>query len=79
MITDELVKTDRREAREKFAIFLMEKEGYSEADIRTFLDTKQAVLEDRSPTELIYGGELDRGMRAVYTLLDGLTDDDNES
>lgn len=76
MIVEELVKTDRREARERFAYFLLERHGFIASDSQTFMETRQAVLEDRSPHELIYTGEHERGMAAVYTLLDGLVDDD---
>lgn len=75
MIIEEIKKTPRREAREKFAYYLLREAGLEDSDILAFLTTKQAKLEDNSPLDLIYSGEYERGMVAVYVLLDGLTEE----
>jgi hypothetical protein len=75
MVIDELVKTARREAREGYARFLLKIAGFEDSDIEVFLNEKQAVLEDRSPLEMIYSGDYDRAVAAVETLVDGCQDE----
>lgn len=72
----EVQRTPRREARDKFARYLLLKVGLEELDIEVFLNTKQAVLENKSPLELIYTGDYERGMEAVYTLVDSLSEEE---
>jgi hypothetical protein len=72
MIVEELVKTDRREARERYARFVMRAAAFEDTDIEDFLNTKQAVLENRSPLDMIYTGDFERAIAAVDLLLDGL-------
>lgn len=74
MVTDELEKTPRRESRESFARYLLANVGLEAEDIDEFLSTKQVVLENKSPLELIYSGEYERAMNAVYALADCLED-----
>lgn len=71
MIVEELVKTTRREAREGYSRFLLKRSGFEDSDIEVFLNEKQAVLEDRSPLEMIYTGDFKRAVAAVETLIDG--------
>lgn len=71
MITHDLVKTARREAREGYCRFLLGKHGFETSDIEVFLNEKQAVLEDRSPLEMIYMGDYSAAVQAVETLVDG--------
>lgn len=69
-------KTPRREARDKFARFLLDKAGFEQEDIEVFLNTKQAVLENKSPLELIYSGDTQRGLEAVYAIVDSVQEEE---
>lgn len=71
MILHDHVKTTRREAREGYARFILVKAGFEDSDIEVFLNEKQAVLEDRSPLDMIYTGDFQRAVAAVESLVDG--------
>lgn len=74
VITSELQKTTRREAREGYVRFLLSRDGIEAEDIEEYLTTKQAELEDRSIIEMIYSGDYDRAVQAVETFLEELED-----
>lgn len=74
MITDELVKTERREAREHYSRYILFAAGLEVEDIDVFMNERQAILENRSPLEMIYSGDYKRGVAAVELFIDGLED-----
>lgn len=72
-----LQKTSRREAREGYARFLLGRIGLTEEDVDVFMDSKQAVLDNMSPLELIYSGEYERAISAVETFTEDLQVEEN--
>lgn len=72
MITTELQKTARREAREGYVRFILAQCEVEESDINEYLNEKQAELEDRSILEMIYSGDASRAVSVVETFVEEL-------
>jgi hypothetical protein len=68
-------KTPRREAREKYARFLLKRAGIDDDNAETFMTTKQEVLYDESPISLIYTGRYERAIEAVETFTEDLVEE----
>lgn len=68
--------TPRRQARENYARFLLKRAGVDEQDMEAFLNTKQAVLDDKTPLEMIYTGRYERAIEAVEVFTEDLTLED---
>lgn len=64
--------TPRRASRELYARFLLTRAEVDDSDAEIFLNTKQSVLENFSPLELIYTGRYERAIEAVEAFTEDL-------
>lgn len=67
-----LQRTPPREAREGYCRYLLTRAGYDEAESTDFLNSKQSVLFNCSPMELLYTGRADMAISATEILVESL-------
>jgi hypothetical protein len=67
MMEHDFQVTPRRESREKYVLYLLALEGFSDEDTEAFMDAKRE--DGKSVREQIYTGEMLRAVRYVEQFL----------